>query len=227
MMAAPARDPPDTAWRRASGDLATTAVYALALGIGPWLDDEALLALVLGAALQLLFVTHFVAAIVPRSATAWGGLFLGHAALAGLIWLVLSRNGAQPVGWLGIALAQAPLLLRSLTQLARPRHTDGHWLFGGLGAFVVLGAALPLARTAAAAWPDPRLAARSIALPGFEPLDGARIQLALLFGVFFFLLMALGRALFGQRMLHHRSELDPATIARWRRDYARRGDRHG
>ena len=210
----------DSAWRQGGSEYVSAAIYALAWIFAPRLGDAWLLALILGAALQLVFVTHYVGGIVPRTRAGWIGLLIGHALLFAILNLMLLRHGERTVGAGSIALAQLPLLLRSLMQLRRPPHTDRHWMLEGFGAFLVLFPALGLAQWIAALLPPTRLAARSLPIPPFQPIGADRIEFALLFGTFFFLFLGLGRALWHTQVLR-RSDVDPADIARWRRDYER------
>jgi hypothetical protein len=211
---------PESRWREGSSDFISSALYALAWLLAPGLADAWLLALILGAALQLVFVTHYVAAIVPRSGAGWIGLLLGHALLFAILHLLLSRAGSSPVGAGAIVLAQLPLLLRSLMQRRHSPHDDPHWMLAGFGAFLVMVPALALAQALAAMLADTRLAGRSIQIPPFQPIGAERIEMALLFGTFFFVFLGLGRVFVNTRV-QPRSELDDAKIAQWRREYER------
>jgi hypothetical protein len=209
----------DRLLRDHGGELATAGAFALAWMFGAWLPDRVLLALVVAVALQFSVVTMALGAITPRTPGTIAIVVLGHAALfAGLAWIA-SAGGRQPPDLLACAIAQAPLVVRSIERGVRNDVGTG-FLLEALGPFLLLIPVLLAAAMLAAILPDTGLHARELRFAHLAPLPGKDIAFALLAGAVYFVFAALGRVWFGEGE-HRRAALDPAEIARWREDYQR------
>lgn len=211
--------PGDSALRQGGGDFVSAALFVLAWLFAGLLSDGWMQALVLAVAMQLLLLPHFVAAIVPRDARSLLLLLLMHLLLFLALMGVLRAHGASDMAPLSVLTAQAPLLLRSLVQLTRPRATDGHWLAEGMGAFVLVPFAVGIAVLAVRWLPDLGLAGRELPLPGFAALNPEALKFALMFGGAFFALMGLGRMAAWQVRVHRREDIDAATLRAWEEAY--------
>lgn len=207
--------------REHGGDLAVAAVCLLAWTFGAWLPDRLLLALVVAVGLQFFVVTMILGAITPRGAGPIAACVAGHAALFGLLAWISAGGGKGAPDWLAVAIVQAPLVLQNLQRLAQPRGPG--FLLEAIGPFLLCIPVLIVAVVLDAVLPDPGLAARE---PGFDhlaPLPGKDVAFALLAGAVYFVVGAIARTLWSRLggEAQRRADLDPATIRRWKQDFAR------
>jgi hypothetical protein len=213
----------DRLLREAGGELVVAATYVGAWLFAPWLPDRVLLALVVAVALQFFVVTMVVGAITPRGARGIAWSVVGHALVFALLLWVASAGGRQRPDLLAVALAHAPLLLRSVARRARPADEPPVMWLEMLGPFFLLMPVLAATVVLAAVLPDFGLAGRVLRFEHLAPLEPDQLKFALLGGAVYFALYAVARtaweSLGGE--LHRRGSLDPATIRRWREDYRR------
>jgi hypothetical protein len=153
---------------------------------------------------------------------------LGHAALFALLVWVASAGGKQPPDLLAIGLAQAPLVIRTISRLWLPQSTPRFMFMEAIGAWLLLMPVIIVTAVLIAILPDSGLAPRELTFRHYPPLTAHDLGFGLLGGAVYFTLYAVGRTLM-QRLggdEHARAELSQATIRRWREDYLRsRGQR--
>jgi hypothetical protein len=212
----------------AGGELAVAAVYLLAWLFCAWLPDTVLLGLMVGIGLQYFVVTVVLAAITPRGFVAITVCVLGHAALFALMLWAASAGGKQPPDLVAVALAQGPLLIRTISRLWLPKNTPRFMFMEAIGAWLLLMPVIIVTAVLIAILPDSGLAPREPTFRHYPPLTAHDLGFGLLGGAVYFTLYAVGRTLM-QRLggdEHARAELSQATIRRWREDYLRsRGQR--
>ena len=213
----------DRLLRDAGGELVVAITYVGAWLFAPWLSDRVLLALVVAVALQFFVVTMVVGAITPRGARGIFWSVVGHAAILALLLWVASAGGKQPPDVLAVAMAQAPLLLRTLGRLARPPGQPAIMWLEMLGPFFLLMPVLIVTVVLVAVLPDLGLATRTLRFEHLAPLEPDQLKTALLGGAVYFALYAVARtaweSLGGDE--HRRAGVDASTIARWRAEYER------
>lgn len=209
--------------RDAGGELAVAATYLLAWLFCAWLPDAVLLGLMVGIGLQYFVVTVVLAAITPRGVVAIAVCVLGHAALFAFMVWVASAGGKQPPDLLAVSLAQAPLLLRTISRLWLPANTPRFMFMEAVGAWLLLMPVIIVTAVLIAVLPDSGLAPRELTFRHYPPLTAHDLGFGLLGGAVYFTLYALGRTwmqrLGGEEYI--RADLSQATIRRWREDYLR------
>ena len=207
----------------AGGEFVVGAVYVAASLFAPWLSDRLLLALVVAVALQFFLVTMVVGAITPRGARGIFWSVVGHASILALMLWVASGGGRQRPDLVAVAMAQAPLVLRSLGRLARPPGDAAVMWLEMLGPIFLLIPVMLVTTLLAAILPDIGLAARVIRFEHLDSLEPEHIKYALVAGAVYFPMYGVARtaweSLGGD--VHRRATLDPAEIRRWREAYAR------
>ena len=209
--------------RDAGGEFVVGAVYVAAYLFAPWLPDRLLLALIVAVALQFFLVTMVVGAITPRGVRGIVWSLVGHAAILALMLWVASGGGKQRPDLLAVAMAQAPLVLRSLGRLARPPGETAVMWLEMLGPIFLLMPVMLVTSILAAILPDLGLATRYLRFEHLDALEPEHIKYALIAGAVYFPLYGVARtaweSLGGDT--HRRASLDPAQIRRWRQDYLR------
>ena len=215
--------------RDAGGEFIVAACYVAAYLFAPWLSERMLVMLIVAVALQFFLVTMVVSAITPRGARGIFWSVFGHALILLLLLWVSSGGGQERPDVVGVAMAQAPLVLRSLGRLSRPPgETASMWL-EMLGPFFLLFPVLLVTVVLAAVLPDLGLAERTLRFRHLAPLEPDQVKTALIAGAVYFSFYGLGRtlmeALGGQ--MHSRADLDPATLRRWRREWRKQKEAGG
>ena len=207
----------------AGGEFVVGAVYVAAYLFAPWLSDRMLVTLIVAVALQFFLVTMLVSAITPRGARGIFWSVVGHGLILLLLLWVASGGGLARPDYLGVAMAQAPLVLRSLGRLSRPPGEPAVMWLEMLGPFFLMMPVLLVTVVLAETLPDLGLAERTLRFEHLDPLEPDQVKTALIAGAVYFSFYGLARTLWemlGGEM-HRRADLDPATIRRWHRTYRR------
>lgn len=213
-------------WRRVlregGSEFVVAATYLLAWLFSAWLSDEALLSLVVAVALQFWVFTAMMTLITPRGVRGITWCLVLHAALFMLLVWVASEGGKDEPSWWAVLTAQAPLIMRNLSRLARPPDRQARWTFELMGPFLII---LPVGIVTAvlvAVLPDLGLSGRVITFDHLDPLTSHELKWGLLCGVVYFSVYAIARTLWehgGEAF--RRADVNPAMVRRWRDQYLR------
>ena len=216
----------NTFWRRVlregGSELIVAATYLLAWLFSAWLSDETLLSMVVAVALQFWVFTALIGLVTPRGVRGITWFLVLHAMLFMLLVWVASEGGQDEPSWWAVLVAQAPIIMRNLSRLARPPDLQSRWMLEMMGPFLIILPVGLVTGLLVAVLPDLGLAGRVITFDHMDPLTSHELKWGLMGGVVYFSVYAMSRTWWeGNSDAFRRADVSPAMVWRWRDEYRR------